>query len=185
MDVTVSSARLRAAAVTAVATLALAGCAAGQVAQTSNEVGAIDGVDRDAGNIALRGLAIEAPNGNSYAKGDSAELILVLANTGTATDNLVGISGSAITSWQSAANGAGEGNQSVALAPGSAVHYGTPNATASLRITGLKSALYPGSAITLTFRFTRAGSITTSVPVQVSEAPPTAQLPTPSGTTGE
>jgi copper(I)-binding protein len=74
-------------------------CAAGQQAATANEQATLDGVNRTLGSMALRGLAVEAPSGTSYAPGSSARLLLVIVNTGETTDKLTSITSPAATGW--------------------------------------------------------------------------------------
>jgi copper(I)-binding protein len=75
------------------ASLLCASCAAGQEAQTSNEVAAVDANSGQVGSMLLRAVAIKAPpNGVSYARGDVAELDLVIVNNGTSADTLTGVS---------------------------------------------------------------------------------------------
>jgi copper(I)-binding protein len=53
-----------------------------------------------------------------------------------------------------------------------------------LLLTGLKTQLWPGMTISLTFTFDRAGTVTVQVPVQLSKTPQTSVIPAPS-TTGQ
>jgi copper(I)-binding protein len=73
--------------------LLLTGCAAGQHAQTVEQTPSIDGVQADAGDIAIRAAGIAAPeSGTSYSKGSDAQLRMVIVNRGTAADKLVSVS---------------------------------------------------------------------------------------------
>jgi copper(I)-binding protein len=86
----------------AVATALLASaCAAGQRAVTAAEKPTLQGTDAQVGSIHLLGFLIEAPSGSapSYAAGDSAQVKLVLVNTGSKPDTLVSISSPAISDW--------------------------------------------------------------------------------------
>lgn len=74
------------------AVLALAGCAAGQQAQTVGQKPAIDGVAADVGQLGLRNAGIAAPStGSSYAAGGTALLQFVLVNNGATADRLVSV----------------------------------------------------------------------------------------------
>ncbi|MDQ2837755.1 MAG: hypothetical protein M3Y42_14490 [Actinomycetota bacterium] len=80
-------------AVTAAGALLLAGCAAGQHAQTVGQQPAIDGVSATSGDISVQTAGIMAPsNGPSYAKGGSALLQLVVVNNGATDGKLVAVS---------------------------------------------------------------------------------------------
>jgi copper(I)-binding protein len=73
--------------------LLVTGCAAGQNAQTVEQTPSIDGVQAEAGNIAIRAAGIAAPeSGTSYPKGSDAPLRMVIINRGTAADKLVSVS---------------------------------------------------------------------------------------------
>ncbi|HEX4726648.1 MAG TPA: hypothetical protein VH298_02565, partial [Jatrophihabitans sp.] len=91
---------------TALSALLVAGCAAGQDAQTINQRPPIDGASASAGNIAVRAAGLSAPRGNFYSKGDSAQLELVLVNTGTSDDTLTSVTSPAASGAQFGAAGA-------------------------------------------------------------------------------
>ncbi len=76
---------------TALSALLVTGCAAGQDAQTVNQRPPIDGASASAGNIAVRAAGLAAPEGTFYAKGDPAQLELVLVNNGTSDDTLTSV----------------------------------------------------------------------------------------------
>jgi copper(I)-binding protein len=59
-----------------------------------------------------------------------------------------------------------------------------PDTKAVLLLTGLKTRLWPGMTISVTFTFDRAGTVTVQVPVQLSKTPQTSVIPAPS-TTGQ
>lgn len=74
-------------------------CAAGQQAQTANEKPTFDGTQGSVGKIDLRGVAIEAPDQNSWAAGSDVQLDLVIVNNGDSADTLTGITTTAARSW--------------------------------------------------------------------------------------
>jgi copper(I)-binding protein len=78
--------------VAAGALLALGGCAAGQHAQTADEIPVVDGVSAQAGSVALRAVTVAPPSENNYAAGADATLELVIINQGRTDDKLVGVS---------------------------------------------------------------------------------------------
>ncbi|HEX6756491.1 MAG TPA: hypothetical protein VF109_11190 [Mycobacteriales bacterium] len=69
----------------------LAGCGAGQQAQTARELPTVDGASAEAGGgtIDLRNVAIEYPDRGVYRKGAVARLRAVLVNNGIGADALV------------------------------------------------------------------------------------------------
>lgn len=179
--------------------LSLTACAAGRVVQTADQRPSQDGANADVGDIALRGVAIEPPSGNSYQKGSNAKLSAVLVNNGSAPDRLTGISTGAATSWsvypttaaadQVAGAVAGSstsgGSQVVPIASGDRASFGVPDATGGLVLLGTKGTIYPGTIVRITFTFARAGTVTVPVPVRLTDStsPPTLE-PLPTQTNG-
>jgi copper(I)-binding protein len=95
--------RLSAVLATAAAgALLLAGCAAGQDAQTIAQRPPIDGASANAGGLSIRTAAIVASPGDSYSQGSSALLQLVIINNGatdrTLTQVTSSVAGSAVVS---------------------------------------------------------------------------------------
>lgn len=114
--------------------LVTSACAAGQLAQTSNQKATIDGINKSVGSIDLRAVAIAAPplGTNAYRPRTAAELKLVLVNSGSRQDTLTSITTSAAGGWatyadysdafrvQEAGIAAIEGSPSPSAAPSSA-----------------------------------------------------------------
>lgn len=73
------------------AVLALAGCSAGQITQTSTQVAPVVGIDVDAGQVALRNLVIEYNGPQGYAAGSDAPLVVRMFNNGQEPVTLVGV----------------------------------------------------------------------------------------------
>ncbi len=74
------------------AALLVSGCGAGQITQTDTQVPAINGSSGTAGPIAVRNVQLAFPAGKQYySRGDSAPLIVTIANTGNSSDKLTGI----------------------------------------------------------------------------------------------
>lgn len=73
--------------------VALTACGAGQVNQTSTQIRDKTGPSAQIGDLSLREVLLDYPDTGSYAKGDSAQLRLSIANSGPQDDALVGISG--------------------------------------------------------------------------------------------
>lgn len=142
----------------AVASLALTGCAAGQISQTAQEVAAIDGGNATVGAVGVRNALLATPAGPNYAQGSNVELLVVLANTGIATDTLTAVSTPAagkVTLPESGVPLPGQANVTV----------GGEGATITL--TGLTRALCYGQSIPLTFSFQKAGQVTLNVPIEI------------------
>lgn len=141
--------------------LALAGCGAGQVSQTAVQSPTVDGVSAQAGQIAIRNLALEYPDNGSYAKGDDARLRMVITNNGDSSDTLTAVRSTVSAEVRIAAASSSAGaTPTLTAAPPS----DTPTATgtASGTPTGLNEP--PNSTVT--------GTATTG-PSQGPGAPPT------------
>jgi len=186
------------------ATLVTAGCTAGQRAQTADEQETLDGTTAHIGTtITLGALAVEAPSdGSSWASGGNVPVKVVMVNSGHSDDQLTSITSPSITSWStyasvaaaSAANApgspsaaAGASSPSPVTVPAhSRVQFGTvPTGATGIRVlmlTGVKSTIYPGSSVALTFTFAQAGRVTVQVPVQLSKTPHSSVIPGPSAT---
>lgn len=113
------------AAVAAAGALMLAGCAAGQQAQTAQVTPVIDGVNATSGTLGIRDAGIAAPDSSpSYATGGSATLQLDIVNTGTAADTLTTVSspaaGSAVIGAASSSSAASSGSSDSVSATASA-----------------------------------------------------------------
>jgi hypothetical protein len=93
-----------------------------------------------------------------------------------------GTSSSSAAAPTSSAPALPAGAKTVTIAPNSRVSWGVPDAAGALLLKGIKSRVYPGSAIRLTFTFTRAGSVRVTVPVAITDTPGTAVVPGPSAT---
>lgn len=88
-----SALRRSAGLIAAVAALFLAaGCGAGQTAQTTLLRPSIDGVNGQAGEIAIRNARVEFPPDGTAPLGGSATLAVTLVNDGRQPDQLVGVS---------------------------------------------------------------------------------------------
>jgi copper(I)-binding protein len=75
------------------AALVVSGCSAGQITQTDTQVPAVNGSMGTVKQIAVRDVRLAFPAGKSYfSKGESASLLVTIANSGQADDKLVGVS---------------------------------------------------------------------------------------------
>jgi len=74
------------------ALLGIAGCSAGQVAQTAEMPPAVNGNSGQVGTLALRDVKIAFPeSGEPYQEGEDAPLLLSIVNSGTEDDELVSV----------------------------------------------------------------------------------------------
>lgn len=153
------SSRRRSLLAAVVATIALSGCAAGQISQTAQEVASIDGGNATVGDIGVRNALLATPAGPNYAQGSNVSLLVLLANTGIATDTLTGMSTPAagqVTLPQSGVPLPGQTNVTVGGEGGTVI-----------TLNGLTRALCYGQSIPLTFSFQKAGQLTLNVPIQI------------------
>jgi copper(I)-binding protein len=154
------------------ATLALVGCAAGQISQTSREFSAVDGTSGNVGNsIALRDVLIPYPHNRmgSYPIGSTVPVLLSIINQGHSSDELVGVDSPA------ASQVLVEGTTQV---PPGATLTSTPHAapmnvqptsrliSGELRIVlTTNQVLQAGLDTPITFQFQHAGNLTLPVPM--------------------
>jgi hypothetical protein len=112
--------------------LLVTGCAAGQQAQTVQQTPSIDGVQAEAGNIAIRAAGIAAPeSGASYPKGSDAPLRMVIINRGAAPDKLVSVTSTAAGGATFSAGSGSSPGASGASSSASDTASASPSASAS------------------------------------------------------
>ena len=154
-------------AVCLVAGLALAGCGAGQIAQTATQRSAVDGASGDAGDdIALRDVLMpSSPNpGGSYPVGSNVPVRATIINSGGEADELV-----AVTSPMA---GRVQVSGTVRIPPRTNVVSDTdssaprsPLVVGKLQVVVVTShVLRPGLDTPMTFQFRNAGQVTLPVP---------------------
>ena len=97
--------------------VALAGCAAGQAAQTAEQQPTVDGANIELGSLAIRDIALEYPEGGLYLKGSDARLRMVVVNEGTGSDALVEVRTTAADDVTLAASGEAAGPTPSLTAP--------------------------------------------------------------------
>jgi periplasmic copper chaperone A len=173
--------RLLAVGGVAVAGLALAGCGAGQIAQTSQQVAAVGGANAGAGYVAVRNAEIAypagmAPSAAAHRAGGTAEVEMTIVNTGNTADRLLSASSAAgsgvtLTGEQNLAPQLAlvAGDQSSANLPG------TKKLT--VEITGLREDILSGRTYPLTLTFANAGNVVLDLPVALPTAPRQDQAP--------
>lgn len=152
--------------------LVLAGCGAGQIAQTAQQKPTVDGQMAQVGPLAIRDAALEYPAGGVYERGSDARLRMVVVNTGIVPDALVSASSPVATDATISQGGSAE-------ATGSA----TPEPSASASQTASPSATSTGTASGTAAPSQSAGgtpSASASAPTPTAApTPETAQIPIP------
>jgi copper(I)-binding protein len=153
------------------AALVLAGCGAGQITQTSTIEPAVNGALGQAGQVSVRDASLANRNQceQAYPTGSNAPLIFTVANAGQRDDELVSVSsanasGASIQGQKTVV----AGSTLVVSAPGDA--SGAPGTDskigkASVTLDGLKSAVWPGQLVPVTFTFRDSGAVTLQLPI--------------------
>jgi len=181
--------RLLAVGGVAVGALALAGCGAGQVAQTAEQVAAVGGAGVTVGDLAIRNAEIDFPAGLSgkgpvVRAGGSAQVSMTMVNSGNTPDRLLSASspaGSGVTL---------SGEQT--LSPQLALVAGNQGSVADLpgakritvQITGLREDVVAGRTYPLVLTFANAGKVQIDLPVALPSAQRVDEAPTAEGEGG-
>jgi copper(I)-binding protein len=156
---------------------ALAGCSAGQLAQTASQESAVDGNHTEINNVALRNVRILAQQNTAFLHpGATVDLVLVVVNQSPdVTDRLVGI-----TTDIGKVTVTGDPT----LPAGGTLFVGTPNgqnrkaveaveADHAVKATvALDKPITNGPNYNFTFDFEKAGSVSLAVPISAPEGPP-------------
>jgi copper(I)-binding protein len=175
-----SNRRSRVAALAAaglIGALALAGCSAGQLSQTSSQESAVDGNQAVINNVALRNVHIQAQQSTDFLRPRATvDLVLVVVNQSPdVTDKLVGISTDV---------GKVTVTGDPTLPAGGTLFVGTPRgqnrkaveaveAADSVRATvALSEQITNGPNYNFTFNFEKAGTVSLAVPISAPERPP-------------
>lgn len=108
------------------AVLALAGCGAGQISETSRQHPTVGGSNVDLGRIALRNMQIEAPTSAGWAAGDTVALTMTIINNTTTAEDLIGISSDAAQDVKIFADSAEYLAYLASLAPGAPAPAAAP-----------------------------------------------------------
>ena len=156
--------------------VALAGCGAGQVSQTSVQQSAVDGNQAVINNVALRNVRIQAlQTGDFLRPGATVDLVLVVVNQSPdVTDKLVGI-----TTDIGKVTVTGDPT----LPAGGTLFVGAPNGQNQKAVDAVEDADAVKATVTLakpitngpnynfTFDFEKAGSVSVAVPISAPEGP--------------
>jgi copper(I)-binding protein len=177
-NVRAQSRRIRVGVAAAGALLVLAGCAAGQHAQTAEETPVVDGVAANAGPMALRAVAVAPPVGGSYSKGGDAPVQLVIVNDSANSDQLVRVTtpiAGDVRLFPNAAAATGTtasaALQSLSFPRGQATSIGFADSEPVIQLQNLTQQLFPAQSFPITFEFATAGSVTFSIAVHLVPGP--------------
>lgn len=152
--------KLRLAPVVAVLVLAT-GCAAGQVTGTNTQVSTVDGAGANVGDIALRDITFEYPDGGLYEAGDSVRLLFTVVNRDPLeADALIDVSSPAF-------EGDLDSDEGLPIELPARVDVSFQGDGAALELTDAVETLRPSVQVDVTFTFEVAGEVTVQVPVAV------------------
>jgi copper(I)-binding protein len=172
------------AALSVVAAVAVAGCSAGQVSQTSTQESAVNGSSANIGQIALRDVRIQADqNSDAVQPGKTVGLLFVAANqSADGVDRLLSVSSDI---------GSVTVNGDAVVPPLGSLLVGAPYQQDATALGAVKPARTVTATVTLnkpitsgplynfTFTFERNGQATLGVPVTAAQNAPRMQQPAP------
>jgi copper(I)-binding protein len=162
--------------------LALAGCGAGQITQTSSQVSNVDGGSGTIGQIAVRDATIPFGSGASaavYPQGGSAPLQMTIANFGGADDKLVSASSPAADSVQITGNATIAAGRALIVSGGPSTRQGA-GAASGTPASGTPASNTPASGAPATG--SASASATPARPGPTTGAVPAPIVPTASVT---
>jgi hypothetical protein len=167
-----------AAAATMAAVLALTGCGAGQVTQTSEQITMPGGAQGQVGEIVVRAAQFNydrpVPGGLVYAPGTDALLQVTIVNEGTGADRLVSVSSPIATSGAIVGDTRLPGGQVLTSGydqPVASITTGEAEAD-EIGLVGLTSPVRAGLNYPVVFTFERAGTLRLPVPVETPDVLP-------------
>lgn len=138
----------------------LTGCAAGQIAQTADQIANLDGAQGTVGQVGVMNALLATPDGTDYPKGSEAPLKLWVSNDSETPDTLTGITTDAGTVTISG---------TATVPAGSVIQIGGSGATITATVTDLTRALHYGISVPMTFSFAHAGELQLNVPIEIPE----------------
>ena len=156
--------------------VALTACSAGRVTQTATQERDKVGALAQVGDITIRAAKLASPGETGYERGDDAELLMAIVNSGTEPDTLVDVTGDGFGAVEfgdgspagsPAGSSAGSSSQGIEIPPDEPVFLDGEDTTVTL--TSLDDSLTTGQHIELTLVFENAGELTIPVTVATPE----------------
>jgi len=150
----------------------LAGCAvrSGGTNLDRARIG-LDSVDGRVGSVRLLSVSIASPGarGSTHIAGDSAALLLTVANDGRDDDALTDVT-TDVAPQVLLRDGDGRGEERLDIVvPAGGVAVLREVSGEHLELFGLREALRSGFSVPITFRFRDAGTVTLQVPIRMYE----------------
>jgi copper(I)-binding protein len=175
--------RSAAAGAALVAAMAVAGCGAGQVAQTAEQVTENGGAEGRAGQMLVRNAQFTydrpVPGGTVYEPGATAPLQVTIVNEGPDADRLLAVSSPIATSGLIVGEALVPGGQALTAGYNDPISSITTGSTEAIEIAlvGLTSPISAGLTYPVDFTFERGGVARVEVPVENPEIlPPRARV---------
>jgi len=160
------------------ASLALTGCAAGQIAQTVSQNSVVDGITADIGTMGIRDAGFSTPaDGKSWPAGSTVPLQLVLVNNGQSDDTLTGVTSSVAAGPAIVSGGAvnyptnpadNVDTTPLVIKAGRSVNVGMNVADAVIAFRSTSTALFPSQSVPVTFTFASGKTLNTTLAVKLS-----------------
>jgi copper(I)-binding protein len=152
--------------------LVLVGCGSGQTGSSdpgfSRARIGLDSVDGRVGQLRLLSVAIASPGtrGSIHIAGDSAALLLTVANDGEAEDALIGVTTETAEQVALRDGDAPPDPRVEVPVPPSAVAVLRDVTGPHLELSGLQERMRSGFSVPVTLEFRDAGAVTLSVPIR-------------------
>jgi copper(I)-binding protein len=165
--------RIGAVAAALLTALVLAGCASlpsGSANLERSRIG-LDSVDGRVGDLRLLSVSIASPGrrGSTHLAGDSAALLLTVANDGQDDDALTGVDAD-VSRQVVARDGDGPAQERLDVAvPAGGVAVLREVSGKHLELSRLQETLRSGFSVPVTFEFRDAGTVTLQVPIRTYE----------------
>ncbi len=152
--------------------VALTACSAGRVSQTATQERDKVGALAQVGDITIRAAKLASPGEDGYERGDDADLLMAVVNSGTEPDTLVDVTGDGFGDVEfddgsPAGSAGGSSSQGIEIPPDAPVFLDGEETT--LTLTSLEDSLTTGQQLELTLVFENAGEITLPVTVATPE----------------
>jgi copper(I)-binding protein len=150
--------------------LMLAGCSALRTGSSSFDHTRfqLDSVDGQVGQLRLLGVSVASPGtrGSIHIAGDSAALLLTIANDGETEDELIGVTTETAEQVVFRDGDAAPDPDLQVPVPSGGVATAREVTGTHLELSGLQERLRSGLSVPVTFEFRDAGSVTLSVPIR-------------------
>ena len=152
--------------------VALTACSAGRVTQTATQERDKVGALAQVGDITIRAAKLASPGEDGYERGDDADLLMAIVNSGTEPDTLSEVTGEGFDDVEfddgsSAGSAGSSSSQGIEIPANGTVFLDGEDTTVTL--TSLGDSLTTGQQLELTLVFENAGEITLPVTVATPE----------------